>query len=55
MVVQSGTENRRFSVPLLEVGRNLPSLSYGSAASDPPQVEMIVEMIAVHVAGPCLG
>jgi len=27
-VIKSGTENRRFSVPLLKVGRNLPSLLY---------------------------
>ena len=27
-VIKSGTENRRFSVPLLKVGRNLPSLPY---------------------------
>ena len=27
-VIKSGTENRRFSVPLLKVGRNSPSLPY---------------------------
>jgi len=27
-VIKCGTENRRFSVPLLKVGRNLPSLPY---------------------------